>query len=353
MNRRSVTMLTAALILSGGGSYLAYTNSGQTKAAAQITKPPIEKVFPFNSIRLEILIDGGFAYIPEEPNTLNIAYLNSWKYTGADDANPTTTASTVFCDVPQMGTDLAVLDGDVVSPDPTERTFEVSFRGISFPALQNSNAPLNANRPRRTASPHKPADPGNPADWEDLRFVPSLKSEHGARLNPDWPYMVNGLMVLRGGTLTGQRPGNYMANDTFEFKRNSVIARLWTSMAMLNRKFEQSVTDRTLYTVDIPAEQVEIELYDLDDFDFGGSERVVVKPHGASRTVRLQLTGRHEARGMFSQGQQLKEHCTFYQLLDPVPQPASWFRVYYKPQPSTTPQAMPMSPGYFCPGDWF
>jgi hypothetical protein len=339
MNRRSVTMITAALLIAAGGWYYANTNGGQSKPLAEITEGA--KEFAPSTIRLEIVIDGGFAYIPENPNRLNVAYLDTWKYTGKDDADPDTPESAVFCDVPQMGTKLEVKegDGDVVVPGPAQTTFNVDYQIVSFPALDGSSATLAANHPRRTTSPFKPTNPAAASEWADLRYVSSLKAEHGARLDPWWRFAVSGFMALKGGTLIGQKPERY-GGETFKFKGGENAPS----------PFEQALTDQTLYTVDVRAEQIEIELW---SFDTDHEERIVVKPHGSSRTVRLHLTGVHKKTGDLAVGQELAEHCTFYQLFDPVPQPKSWLRPYLQAQPGATRVLVPHSPGFFCPGDWF
>jgi hypothetical protein len=333
MNRRGVTMITAALLLTSSGAYYAYSNGGQSKLPVKQT--PVKKVAP-SMIRLEIVIDGGFAYIPSGTNTLNVAYLNDFKYTGANDADPATPASTVFCDVKQMGTELEVTGGTVVVPGPTQTKFDVTGASISFPVLNASTATLSANRPARPSSPFKPANPANAAEWADLRFIASLRAEHGAKLNPKWRFLVNGVMVLKGGTLKGQKPVRF-AGHTFDFRRGP------------ESQFVQSMTDRTLYTVDVVAEQIEIEL-DSDS----GDQKIVVKPTpGPTRMVRLSLTGLHDKNAVLAEGGELKEHCTFYQLFDPVPQPTSWLRPRVMAQDAATRVLIPHSPGFFCPGEWF
>ena len=335
MNRRIVTMITAAVLLMSGGAYYANSRGDQSKPL-EVKKGPVKQVAP-STIRLEVVIDGGFAYIPSGTNTLYVAYLEDWKYTGADDSDPKTTESTVFCDVKQMGTELEVKsgDGDVVVPGPAQTKFNLDGASVSFPALAASTATLSANRPARPGSPFKPANPANAAEWADLRFISSLKAEHGARLNQKWRFLVNGFMVLKGGSLTGQQPQRF-AGDTFEFKSS-------------NSQFVQSITDRTLYTVDVPAEQIEIAL----DGAESGLTKIVVKPRGSSRTVRLTLTGLHQKNTALAVGDELKEHCTFYQLFDPVPQPPSWFRPRLKAPDLASRVLIPHSPGFFCPGDWF
>lgn len=324
-------MIAVALLLASSGAYYASSNSGQSTLPAATKRPPVKTLAP-STIRLEIVIDGGFAYIPSG-NTLNIAYLDDWKYTGANDNNPETPASTVFCDVQQMGTTLKVDDGDIVSPAPTPSEFNLDDTIVTFPALQVSTAALSATRSPRTSSPLKPANANNPADWEDLRFISSLKAEHPASLNPKWKAIVDGFMVLRGGSLKSQKPIRF-GGSTFDFRRGT------------QSKFAQSMSDRTLYTVDVAADQIEIQLE-----TGSGARKIVVKPRTAARKVRLSVTGAHHKTGTLAVGDELKEHCTFYQLFEPVPQPSTWLRPYLM-APHTA-VLEPHSPGFFCPGDWF
>ena len=333
MNRRGITIVTA-LLLGGGASHFACANGDQAKQAPIAKAAPAIATKP--TIRLEIVIDGGFAYIPEGANTLNIAYLNDWTYTGKDDANPETPESQVFCDVKQIGTTLQVQSGEVVVPSPAQTTFDLDGTAVSFPALRDSTGVLAASRPSRTSSPFKPANPDSNAEWADLRYISSLKDEHGAKLNPKWRFLVNGFMTLRGGTLTGQKPQRF-AGQAFDFRRGG------------SSQFVQSLTDRTVYSVDVAAEQIEIEL----ESD-AGLKKVAVKPSaGPARTVRLMLMGMHTKTASFGPGDELVEHCTFYQLFDPVPQPTSWLRPHALPQPGNSRVLIPHSPGFFCPGDWF
>jgi hypothetical protein len=333
MNHRSVTIITAAILLISGGAYYAHSSADESQLPIQATKEPVKKPGP-SAIQLEIVIDGGFAYIPSGTNTLNIAYLNDWKYTGANDLDPETPATTVFCDVKQMGTKLQVKNGDVVVPGPTQTEFDLDGAVVTFPALQGSSAGLSATRPRRTSSPFKPGNANDPNHWVDLRFISSLRSEHGAKLNPKWKGIVNGAMVVRGGSLKALKPGKF-AGSTFEFRRSG------------KPQFEQSMSDRTLYAVEVMADQIEIEL-DTDS----GVQKIVVRPKpGPTRTVELALTGIHNMIGGLPVGAELTEHCTFYQLFDPVPQPATWLRPHLMAPHTAVLQ--PHSPGFFCPGEWF
>lgn len=332
MNRRSVTIITAALLVFGGGAYYASSTSGQQQAPAK--KLP-KKILPA-SIQLEIVIDGGFAYIPSG-DTLNIAFLEDFRYTGANDANKETTETTVFCDVDQMGTDLDVLEGEVVVPGPAQRKFNLDGAAVSFPALDASSGAISASRGPRSSSPFTPVSPDIAAQWTDLRFVSSLKAEHGASLNPKWRFLVNGFMTLKGGTLAGQKPLRF-AHETFDFKRGSAS------------EFVQSLTDRTLYTANVNAGQIEILLHEAT----AGVEKIVVKPSGSSRTVRLAVTGKHQQNNKpIVPGQELKEHCAFYQLLDPIPQPETWLRPHLVVRDAESLKRIPRTPGFFCPGDWF
>jgi hypothetical protein len=179
-------------------------------------------------------------------------------------------------------------------------------------------------------------DPGNPAHWEDLTFVPSLTAEHeNTTINRDWRMMVNGRLLLRGGTLKGMPPSfNRVRNDGFDFKESGTS------------KFEQAVTDRVLYVVDVPGPNIEIELSEAES----GLTRIVIAPAAPGQAVRLRLAGLHDPNmGGFVTGAELKDHCAFYSLLQPIPPPEKWLRPHHVP--GTGPFGT--TPGYFCPGDWF
>jgi len=335
MNRRIVMMITATLLLVGGGTYYTSTLNDQSQRSAKQAIP--KKLGPRSTIQLEIVIDGGFAYIPSGSNTLNIAYLNSWTY-----ANPLSrggqrpAVETFSCNVEQMGTDLTV-EGDIVEPSSGQTLYDLNKTIVTFPALVNSTASLSATRGVRNTSPFKPS-PLNANAWEDLRFIPSLIAEHGAKLNTNWREIVNGYMELKGGTLKGVKPRKF-ADYTFDFRNGS------------DSKFMQAITDRTLYTVNVPGDRVEIDL----DGDTG-PDRIVVKPSGSSNVVRLFLVGKHGASAAKSLGHDdpLKEHCTFYQLFDPVPLPTVWLTPHLvAPGSAADRTKVPKTPGFFCPGDWF
>ena len=216
MKLRSVTMIPAALLLIGGGAYYAYSIGGQAQLPINKSNP---KTLVPAGIQLEVVIDGGFAYIPSG-NTLNIAYLNSWKY-----ANPISrggkrpAVETYSCNVEQMGTELQI-QGNIIEPSSGPTTYDLNETVVTFPALASSTDALSATRGARPGSPFKPAHTDNASEWEDLRFVPSLLAEHGAKLNPKWSELVNGYMVLKGGTLKGVRPGRF-ADYMFDFRNGS------------------------------------------------------------------------------------------------------------------------------------
>jgi hypothetical protein len=295
--------------------------------------------------KLEIEIDGGFAYIPKPAdNRLSIAFLDDFTHTAKD---PQTGTDVVYCDVRQLGTELVVERGDITSttggPTPSNKTYNLDGAQVTFPALEAANMSLAATRGPRPPSPGRPVDPDNDGHWADLKFVGSLKVEHaGTDVHPDWQNIVNGWLSVKGGTIKGRKPTLVkLVKAGFDFKKGGVS------------QFEQALTDRTEYVVDVPGSSIEIELKNASS----GVTRIVIAPQG--NRVRLKLMGLHDmSKQELKPGEELKDFCAFYQLLDPRPDPKDWLRPHYVPATvvsasTATPQPIGTSPGFFCPGDWF
>jgi hypothetical protein len=319
-----------------------------------------------SSTKLEIQIEGGFAFVaPTTGNKLEIAYLNDWvlrkdtngngvmdptepavfddlNNNGVRDANESDT-----CNVDQMGTHLIVdrgsvdtsLGATVVAGQPQD----IDKAVIRFPALETANIPLTIDKgttwppaPATPGTPAAPANPDNEADWKDM--VPTLRSYHGGTINPSWQTMVNGRMVLPGGNIKATIPSNSVFKKAhFEFKANNAL------------KFKAAMTDRMIYTVDVPGPTVELQVTGATS----GLTKLVLKPQG--NRVVLILRGRHN---MSVPGDQapLKDFCSFYQLLQPMPDPKDFLTpVYIAATPATPPPpgSQKPSPGFFCNGDWF
>jgi len=313
-----------------------------------------------SSTKLQIEITGGFAFVaPTTGNKLEIAYLDDWvlrkdtngngvmdptepaifddlNQNGVQDANEPDT-----CNVDQMGTDLIVergiVDSSVGKTVIVGQPEDLDKAVIRFPALETANIPRTIDR--GTAWPPTPPTPGNPdqeADWKDM--VPSLRSYHGGTINPSWQTMVNGRIVLPGGNIKATIPSNPVFKKAhFEFKDKNAL------------KFKAAMTDKVIYTVDVPGSTVELQITGATS----GLTKLVLKPQG--NRVVLVLRGRHDTSIPGHQAP-LKDFCTFYQLLQPMPDPNDFLTPFYieaTPLTLPPPGSQKPSPGFFCPGEWF
>jgi hypothetical protein len=282
---------------------------------------------PTTELRMEVF--GGFAYIPSaRDNRLHIAYLKDTNVPG--------------CEVPQLGTDLRVIDGEIVEPAnaPASKTFSLLGTVVTFPDLEANNLPLTINRGSQPASPSSPPNPNDPAQWEDLKWVPRISDNFpSSSLNPNWPQLVNGRVVVRGGTMKALHPSDVIAKDSvFNFTSNG---------SSQTPAFTQAITDRTEYAVQVPNDQVVMHLTGHPTVT-----RIVVRPRQPGAPVLLRLMGRHKG-GALPTGAVLHEHCAFYQLLQPIPDQKDWLIPHHVESVVATGSIGRPSPGLFCPGDWF
>ena len=285
------------------------------------------------STRLEIEAQGCFAYIPDRPNNrLEIVYL-------ADLNVPD-------CEVDQIGTELMVDDGNIVEvvggPTPADKIFKLDGAVVTFPDLESSNLPLTADRGNRPDG--GPPDPANPANWTDLKWVAGIGQDFPqSTRNPNWRDLpvVDGRMVLKGGQVRAHQPSDMAARDgVFDFKRGATVA------------FTHAMTDRTDYTVQVPANRVVMQLTGADS----GITQIVIERTAPGRPVRLELKGLHTANTgtELPVGAPIHHYCAFYQLLDPIPASTEWLIPHFAGNPKVAPadpKGSP-SPGPFCPGQW-
>jgi hypothetical protein len=293
--------------------------------------------------KLTIEMTGGFAYIPESSNVVNVAYL--------EDVDLQEGGASV-CHVDQIGTEFRVLRGSISSytgtPPPASKEFDVNGAKIRFPALRDRR--LKFKRTGWKPDPVLPQKPGvptnDPKKWTDVRFVPGIKERHKTNyaLDPNWPDLVNGYMVLRGGNLTSTLPTDpMMVNKQLRFKVNG------------SDLFDVSITDKLIYTVDVPGTNVVVQFTD-SALGYGS---VTIQPSSAKDGVRLSLRGLH-AMGTaphVMNDQELRDHCAFYSLLkDPslmTPVPSNqWLRPHFIGSAVSGAAGGQPSPGFFCPGDW-
>lgn len=316
-----------------------------------------------SSTKLEITVIGGFAFVPSPDRHLEIAYLEDFVLrndtngngvmdptepvafddvngNGVKDANEHDT-----CNIDQIGTELKITRGTIDVSEPVGKQVPAEFNldkaVVTFPALEAANIALSGGPATWPPSPDVPANTDDEPQWKN--HVPILRQHHGGTINPNWRNMVNGRLVLRGGDIKSTFPSNpLLKKANFEFKANNQV------------KFKAAMTDKMIYTVDVPAGNVEILLS-------GGSEgftRLVIKPQG--NKVALQLKGKHATATppALTSGTPLHDFCAFYQLLQPMPPPAEFLLPHYIPDAAlliaqNTSSGGAPTPGFFCPGDWF
>ena len=285
--------------------------------------------------KLIIDITGGFAYVPDQANrTLEVAYLNDVeiKETAAG-------VERVVCAVDQIGTELIVVRGNIVSSSPpANRTFNLDKTVVKIPALDNVSTPLTFTR---GSWPPAPAKPANVSHWQNLLYVPSLKDHHpNSGIRPNWRAEVNGRLVLKGGNIVATLPTDpSIEKADFEFRKGT------SSLGSF------AVTDKTIYSVDVPGTAIELLLQD-SPFNYG---TVRIEPTAPGQPVRLKVRGLHHpgAVSSFTTGQEIGDFCAFYSLLEPRPASSDMVKVFYNGPPGMLAGGAKPSPGFFCMGDWF
>lgn len=290
---------------------------------------------PPSTTRLIIEITGGFAYVPDlAARTLEVAYLNDVEIKEKDAAG----VEKVVCSVDQIGTELLVLRGNIVSPaPPPNRTVNLDKTVVTIPALDTTTTPLTYVRPVGHPNPARPTSTGQ---WTNLQYVPSLKDFHpNIGIRPTWRNEVNGRMVLKGGTVVATVPTDpAIEKADFEFRQGA------TSRGSF------AVTDKIIYTVDVPGTAVELQLTRSV-----GSTTLKIEPPAPGKPVRLKLHGLHAADGLssFVQGQEVYDFCSFYSLVEPKQPSSAMVKMVYNGPPAGYSKVGQPSPGYFCPGDGF
>lgn len=294
-----------------------------------------------STTKLVIEMTGGFAYVPDvAKRTFEVGYLT--------DVNLKNSAGSLLCKVDEIGTELTVLRGKIVSstpsPEPPNRTFNLDGIDVTIPALNSANIPLTLSRP---AFPPVPPRPASQTGWSNLQFVPSLIDFHPAsRIRSTWRDEVDGRFELLGGTVSATFPTDpSIERADFEFKLGTTS------------KGNFAATDKVIYTVDVPGTGVELK---FAKSKVGTSSpkytTVRIEPTAAGETVRLKLRGLHgsDSLSSFLPGQEVKDYCAFYSLLTPAPESTNeMVKVIYNGPPGTFAPGKKPSPGYFCMGDWF
>jgi hypothetical protein len=305
---------------------------------------------PRATTRLIIEISGGFAYVPDPGNQhLHVAYLEDVFVPPDTDTNHDMVIDAndePVCDVKQIGTELMVVRGTITDSRPTtpgNRTYNLKGAKVTFPDL-------NGPAPTFVRTLPTPTNVTAPAAWTDVQFVPSIKEFHAgnSRIIPLWRTKVNGFITLRGGAFVGAVPTDPLVASTyFEFKQNGVL------------KGTSAVTDKIIYTVDVPEDHVEIR---FSGSSYGFS-RLTIAPTAPGMPVRLRLRGLHSmgSAASYANGDEIKDFCAFYSLFkasptapEPTPMSSSsrlkMFLVNTTPPLASGGQP---SPGFFCDGIWF
>lgn len=307
---------------------------------------------PPGTTRLIIEISGGFAYIPDPGNQhLHVAYLGNVFVPPDTDTNVDGTIDAndePVCNVQQIGTELMVVRGTITDSQPTtpgNRTYNLDGAKVTFQDLRGPAPTFVRTLPT-------PTNVTAPATWTDVQFVPSIKEFHSnnSRIISSWRNKVNGFMTLRGGAFVGAVPTDPLVESTyFEFKQNGVL------------KGTSAVTDKIIYTVDVPQDYVDIR--------FSGSKppynftRLKIEPTAPGMPVKLRLRGLHSmgTAASYANGDEIKDFCAFYSLFrasptapEPTPMSSSarlkMFLVNTTPALASGGQP---SPGFFCDGIWY
>ena len=326
-----------AAVTLGGGGWLAI---GQPATAPDI----VEAAQP--SIALEIEFVGGFAFVQSNPR-LDVAYLNN-VLINLSDTRPLESGESdrVVCSVAQIGAQLEVVRGNIVSavpsnaPELPSKIFDLNGKkNVTFPGLEAGDASLNANHTWPPTPPlPTPATEAN--KWLPLHFIPGLTKHHpmtGPHAN--WVSKVNGRIRLKGGTVTAGVPSTpQMQESHFDFTNVSGT-----------QSFTGAMTDRAVYTATVNANNIVIV------FTGGGTSpitRLEIEPLVAGEPVKLRVRGKHDGTGPPANGK-LVDFCAFYSLFDHIPAYEEWIEPFLiQPTALVAGGAQP-SPGFYCPMDWF
>jgi hypothetical protein len=305
---------------------------------------------PQAEVMLEVEMFGGFAYI-KEAGRLHVAYLK--------DVTSAPASSGGGCNVHQLGTDLKLISGEIVSPLPPDpdRMWDLENAIVTFPGLATPGPVLDA------PDGHRPVNgPSNPDDdtlWaEDLRFVPRITTGTAGsdypnhRKSKNWRQKVNGYIEIPRGVVRGSHPSDHDLRRTlFEFKtRNSATGAT---------PFVHALTDRVIWRVPVRGDRIQISLKGASK----APHEIVIRPTRGNR-VQLKLIGRHThgTPASLEVGTELDHFCAFYELLErqsaSPASPAFVDRltpyVFQIPPPVTTSAGTGQpSPGPLCPGIGF
>lgn len=326
-----------AAVALGGGGWLAFGQPGAPPEIAEAAQP---------STALEIEFVGGFAFVQSNPR-LDVAYLDN-ALINLSDTRPLRPSESdrVVCNVPQIGAQLEVVRGNIVSsvqatgPELLTKIFELNGKkNVTFPGLEAGNAPLNAIH-TWPPTPPLPTPATNANQWLPLRFIPGLTKHHPMTgPHPNWDTKVNGRIRLKGGTVTAGVPSTpQMQESHFNFKNPSGT-----------QLFTGAMTDRAVYTASVTGNNIAVQ------FTPGGASQVIrleIAPLVPGQAVKLRVRGKHNGMGPPANGR-LTDFCAFYSLFDRIPAHEEWVEPFLiQPAPLVAGGAQP-TPGFYCPMDWF
>jgi hypothetical protein len=321
MTMSRIITLGLAIVLGMFGGYLL-----AAQGAVNIAK----------ATQLEFELRGGFAYVHTPPqNTVEVAYLK-----------PTDVAG---CKVPQPGTNLNVIRGTIVSVEPAgtpiaSRSFDVGGAIIRLANGESTGGPIST-KPGHPPAPTQPADTNSEVEWSDTKWLPYVSPDYPtSSLNPDWPNMVDGRLVLKGGRFTGASPSKVAARDLVWEWRNPDG----------DTPYQQSISDTARYKAIIKGDSITLTFTGARS----GLTKLVIKPLTAGEPVVLQLEGKHDMTSTtpIDVGGKIDHFCAFYQLMQPTPPLNKQYLPYLVgvlgPSGATSGGGSG-SPGYYCPGDSF
>jgi len=280
--------------------------------------------------------------------------------------------NTSECKVPQLGVDLKIDDGQIISPVGSPTTIEVSTNvvtlggssgavrldGIPGAHLKPSASAPSAAAVSNAATTAMSGPGGNKQpsprlmddDWRDLFWVPHTRLNYLDRpVDPNWrTNAVTGYMTLAGGRITAGTPSDGASvNGLWEFRTKTPGSR---------PTYQQAITDRLRYFTDVSGTNVTITLTDAATGVV--KQQIVVAPVDNRKTVGLILAGRHSAQMPIEIGDPLEHFCTFYQMMQKEYRPGvndqliPYFIGDGSTPNSTLGTGAQPTPGLYCPGDW-
>lgn len=317
--------IVVLLVLVGIGTFYLRERRPPTNATATSAE---------QTITLKMRIFGAFTYVHSNARKdVQIAYLNA--------------VSSGSCAVSKPRVTLRVVKGTITapSPAPANKSFDLDGAVVTF-ALGLPGG-LTQTGPGIVNSHDHPGNPDDDAQWIDMKWIPNVFAQYvGNPIHPNWSTLpvVNGRVVLTGGSLSGHKPTDPAAtHGMWEFKKPQT-----PSVA-----FSQAMTNAVDYDATLHGSVVVINL------TRAGNNVIKIDIAPENGEVRLALLSEHlDAPATIPVGTSIHHFCAYYQLLTTPPTDAEQLLPYYAgPQSTATaPPAVTSSnspiPGPLCPGDY-